>query len=313
MIYAFHMRCVLGFDGGATKTECVLLDEAGNVLASGRSGASNPGQVGFEKAIEEVKKAAQAATFEARVNPTAISALCAGIAGVGAAKSAERMRALLAAAFPTVAIRLCTDLEIALAATGTGPAIVLIAGTGSAAMGRGINREVRRAGGMGPQVGDQGSARDVGRKAAAAARLERDRSGEESALGKQLKRQLGVSNWREFENRISNAPPEQIYPQLFPVVANAADARDPMAREILCAAANDLGSLVKTLADDLNLHHAPFRLAKTGGMIGHCAFFDKELDSRLREAAPTAKIGLLPISPAHAAALLALELFVEAD
>ena len=300
------MRCVLGFDGGATKTECVLLNEAGNILASGRSGASNPGQVGFERAVEEVKKAAQAATLEARVKPDAISALCAGIAGLGVAKSPERMRAFLAAAFPGVTMQLCTDLEIALAATGAGPAIVLIAGTGSAAMGRGVNGEVRRAGGMGPQVGDQGSARDVGRKAAAAARLERDRSGEESALGKQLKRQLGVANWREFESRTS-APLEQVYPQLFPVVANAADARNPMAREILRTAANDLAALVKTLADDLNLQQVPFRLAKTGGMIGHCAFFDDELDSRLREATPSAKIGLLAISPAHAAALLALE------
>jgi N-acetylglucosamine kinase-like BadF-type ATPase len=141
----------------------------------------------------------------------------------------------------------------------------------------------------------------------AAARLERDRSGEESALGKQLKRQLGIANWREFENRVSSVPLEQIYPQLFPVVANAADASDTMAREILRAAANDLAALLKALADDLNLRQVPFRLAKTGGMIGHCAFFDDELDSRLREAAPAAKIGLLPISPAHAAALLALE------
>jgi N-acetylglucosamine kinase-like BadF-type ATPase len=306
------MRCILGFDGGATKTECVLIDGAGNILASGRSGASNPGLVGFERAVEEIKKAAQAAAFEARVKPDAISALCAGIAGVGAAKAADRMRVLLAAAFPNVVMKVCTDLEIALAATGTGPAIVLIAGTGSAAMGRGINGEVRRAGGLGPQVGDQGSARDVGRKAAAAAKLERDQSGEESALGKQLKRQLGVANWREFESRTS-APLEQVYPQLFPVVANAADARDPMAREILRTAANDLAAMVKTLADDLNLQQMPFRLAKTGGMIGHCAFFDNELDSRLYEAVPTANIGLLPISPAHAAALLALELFLEAD
>ena len=307
MAYAFQMRCVLGFDGGATKTECVLLNEAGNVLASVRSGPSNPGQVGFERATEEIKKAAQAATLEARVKPNTIKALCAGIAGVGAVKAAEKMRALLAAAFPGMTMKICTDLEIALAATGTGPAIVLIAGTGSAVMGRGVNGEVRRAGGLGPQVGDQGSARDVGRKAVAVARLERDKSGEESALGKQLKRQLGISSWRDFDNRISSAPLEQVYPQLFPVVANAADARDPMAREILRAAANDLAALVKTLAIDLNLQQVPFRLSKTGGTIGHCAFFDDELESRLREAAPTAKIGLLPISPAHAAALLALE------
>ena len=129
----------------------------------------------------------------------------------------------------------------------------------------------------GSQVGDQGSARDVGRKAAAAAQSERDRSGEETALGKQLKRQLGVANWREFESR-TNIPLEQLYPQLFPVVANAADARDPMAREILRTAAHDLAALIKTFVDDLNLQQVPFRLAKTGGMIGHCAFFDDALD-----------------------------------
>src|ERR1700675_3885889 len=247
LAYPFHMCCVLGFDGGATKTECVLLNEAGNILASARSAASNPRQVGFERAIQEIKKAAQAAMFEAQVKPDAITALCAGIAGVGAAKSAEKMGALLAAAFPGAIMKICTDLEIALAATGRGPAIVLIAGTGSAAMGRGVNGEVRRAGGLGAQAGDHGSARDVGRKAATAARSERDRSGEESALGKQLKRQLGVANWREFENRISNTPLEQVYPHLFPVVATAADARDPMAREILRTAAKDLAAVAKTL------------------------------------------------------------------
>jgi glucosamine kinase len=288
------------------------MNEAGNILASGRSGASNPTQVGFERAIEEIKKAAQAAMMEARVPPEAISALCAGIAGAGAAKAADRMRLLLAAAFPGVPMKVCTDLEIALVATGACPAIVLIAGTGSAAMGRGANGEVRRTGGLGAQVGDQGGARDVGRKAVAAARGERDRTGEESAFGKQLKRQLGIAQWRELENR-SNVPLEQLYPQLFPVVANAADAGDATARELLRAAALELAALVRTLADDLTLQQVPFRLAKMGGMVGHCAFFDDELDARLRDVTPTAKIGLLPISPAHAAAVLALDLFLEAD
>lgn len=301
------MRCVLGFDGGATKTECVLLNESGNILASSRSGASNPGQVGFERATEEIKKAALAAISEARVKPGEISSVCAGLAGVGSAKAAERMRTLLAATFPSVAMKLCTDLEIALAATGSGPAIVLIAGTGSAAIGRGLNDEVRRVGGLGPQVGDHGSARDVGKRAVIAAKSAREKSGEDSALGKQVKRQLNIANWRDLENHSSGVAPEQLYPQLFPVVANAADARDPIAQEILRAAAADLAALVNTLAGNLNLQQGNFCLAKTGGMIGHCAFFDSELDARLRELLPAAKIGLLPVSPAHAAALLALE------
>jgi hypothetical protein len=50
-----------------------------------------------------------------------------------------------------------------------------------------------------------------------------------------------------------------------------------------------------------------------GGMIGRCAFFDRELDLHIRAAAPNAVIGALPVSPAHAAALLALQLISEPE
>ena len=50
LLYAFLMRYVLGFDGGGTKTECVLMDETGAILAHSRSGASNVVNVGPEAA-----------------------------------------------------------------------------------------------------------------------------------------------------------------------------------------------------------------------------------------------------------------------
>lgn len=300
----------MGFDGGATKTECVLMDEGRTVLASGRSGASNPGRVGFERAVAAIKQAAESAIAEARAERGAIVALCAGIAGTGDETATEKIRTGLVRAFPGVAMKICTDLESALEAAGEGPAIVLIAGTGSAAVGRGVTGEMRRAGGLGPRSGDEGSARDIGKKAVAAAKLRRERTSEESDLGKRLLRQLGVTSWHELKAR-AGSNPEDAYPQLFPVVANAADAGDELARELLRAAADDLAALVKALVDELSLMEVPFPLAKTGGMMGRCAFFDVELERRLREAAPSATIGFLPISPAHAAALMALELVPE--
>lgn len=303
LAYDFQMRCVLGFDGGATKTECVLMDAEGSVMAVGRSGASNPVRVGFERAIAEVKQAAESALLEARVERNTIRALCAGIAGTGRAEMTERMRAPMAAMFPGIVMKICTDLEIALAAAEEGPAIVLIAGTGSAAMGRGVGGETRRAGGFGAENGDEGSARDIGKKAAMAAKLHREQSGEESALGKQLLRQLGFEKWRE----LGGADPN-MFPRLFPVVSNAADAGDETARELLREAANHLAALVKELVEDLSFREVPFRLLKMGGMIGRCAFFDDQLDLHLREAAPSATMEVPLISPAHAAALLALQL-----
>ena len=36
------MNYCLGFDGGGTKTHCVLIDGDGNVIGEGRGGPSNP-------------------------------------------------------------------------------------------------------------------------------------------------------------------------------------------------------------------------------------------------------------------------------
>ena len=235
---------------------------------------------------------------ESKRERPSIAAMCAGLSGAGNPKTAESIRAALASDFPAVKIKVCTDLEIALVALGDGPAIVLIAGTGSVAVGRGMSGGMRRAGGLGPQIGDEGSATDIGRKALLA-EVYREKTGEESSLGKQLLRQLG--------NAAKSQSPE-MFPRLFPVVANAADTDDEMARGILRDAAGHLAALVKTLVKELELEAVPFRLAKTGGMIGRCAFFDDLLDGRLRHAAPLARIGLLPIFPAQAAALMALEL-----
>src|SRR5208337_5149753 len=59
LAYALAMRYVLGFDGGGTKTECVLMDESRHVLARSRSGPSNPMRVGFGGALAAVCEAAR--------------------------------------------------------------------------------------------------------------------------------------------------------------------------------------------------------------------------------------------------------------
>jgi hypothetical protein len=48
-------------------------------------------------------------------------------------------------------------------------------------------------------------------------------------------------------------------------------------------------------------------IAKTGGTVGRSVFFDAQLDVALKQALPLAKIGGLAISPAEAAARIALK------
>ena len=313
LAYPCAMRLVLGFDGGGTKTDCVLMDERGAVLARAQAGPSNPLRVGFGAAIASVRDAATRALADARIsNSGKIDALCAGLAGAGPPESAAKVRALFAAEFPESKIRICTDLDLALAAAGSGPVVVLLAGTGSFAVGRNAAGEAARAGGYGSQIGDEGSAYDIGRRAVLAAMHENDRTGGDSALGHRLLRELGCTTWSEVKVRAQSAS-DEVFPRLFSVVASLADIQDAASQGILRAAAFDLSSLVENLADRLRLRGTPFYLAKTGGMIGRCKFLEAQLDERLHNLFPETQIGGLKVSPAEAAGQLALQAMNTAD
>lgn len=307
LAYALGMRFVLGFDGGGTKTECVLMDEARKIRATGRSGPSNPMRVGFGGALAAVCEAGRMAMQAAKLSSADIAAVCAGLAGTAQPESERKMKRLLGEEFPGKWVRVCTDLDLTLESTGDGPAVVLIAGTGSAAVGRDLHGQIARVGGHGPLLGDEGSAYDIGRRAAIVALRESDRGAKDSPLAGKILREVGVTNWEDFHLRVYSVP-DEVFPRIFPVVAAAADEGDRSAQEFLEAAAGELAGLVTDLVDRLQLRSQKFLLVKSGGMVGRSAFFDRLIDDRLHLAAPEAKFAGLAVSPAEAAAWLALRM-----
>jgi N-acetylglucosamine kinase-like BadF-type ATPase len=306
------MRFVLGFDGGGTKTECVLMDEAGLVRADARGGPSNPMRVGFGGALAAVCEAGRTAMQQGKVSTSDIGVLCAGLAGLGHPDSQRKMKKLLAEEFPGVDVYVCTDIDLLLEAAGKRRAIVLLAGTGSWAVGRDVNGQVIRVGGHGPLLGDEGSAYDVGRRATIAALREADRGIPDSALATRILRELRASDWEDLQLRVYRTP-DEVFPRIFPVIADAADGGDPAARGLLQDAASDLAGLVVDLMERLQLDGEKFLLVKSGGMMGRSPYFDKLLDERLRLAAPEAEFGALIVTAAQAAARLALRILLDPE
>ncbi len=302
------MSYYLGLDGGGTKTEYVVLDAAGRTLAQGVAGASNPLRVGFDQAFDALSTAAAAALAQAKLERGKVRAVCAGLAGAGRPSVAQIILSFLKKMFPNSFAQVATDFEVALeAAAGSGPGVVLIAGTGSSAFGRNASGEAARAGGYGPWIGDEGSAFDIGRRAVAAAARARDFAGPATRLAGTIPPALGYPTWDELIERIASNP-DDVFPRVFPMVVEAAEARDTAAREILFTAAVELASLARTVIRRLNLQEQEFVLAKSGGVFGHSGLLDAMLDSILARAAPRAKIGMLDTSPAVGAARLAQRL-----
>jgi N-acetylglucosamine kinase-like BadF-type ATPase len=187
-----------------------------------------------------------------------------------------------------------------------GPAIVLVVGTGSAAIGRDVAGVVKREGGHGPKDSDEGSAFDIGQAAIKVSRST-EPSAESEELARQILRHLGCSNWAEVDSK-SAANADTVYPRVFPVVAAAADAGNTLAQSLLNSAAEKLATVSLRLAESLNLSQQKAPLGKTGGAIGRSRFFDRSIDQELRRHLPHAIISPLSIDPAEVAAWIALQL-----
>src|SRR5260221_2633150 len=89
--YSVSMRYILGFDGGGTKTECVLMNSADQVLARTYAGPSNPSRIGVESAVRAIEESADLALRDAGLKRAAITAVCGGGAGTAEARPKKRM------------------------------------------------------------------------------------------------------------------------------------------------------------------------------------------------------------------------------
>jgi N-acetylglucosamine kinase-like BadF-type ATPase len=307
LAYPLSMRYVLGLDGGGTKTECVLMDESRRAVTTSRGGPSNPMRVGFGGALAAVCEAARTAMVSAKISNDAVVSLCAGLAGTAYPESSRKMRMLLEEEFPGKLVRVCTDMDLTLEAIGDGAALVLIAGTGSAAVGRNAQGHTGRVGGHGYLLGDEGSAYHVGQRAVLDALRHFERTGGDTAMGRKILSDIGATTWADLQSRVY-ASPDEVFPRVFPIALQAAESGDATARSLLddCAAA--LAELVSDLAERLQLQSQNFLLATTGGMLGRSTWFDERLGHYLRKAAPHAQFSALQFSPAEAAAHLALQL-----
>jgi N-acetylglucosamine kinase-like BadF-type ATPase len=298
------MRYVLGFDGGGTKTDCVLMDETGAILARSRSGASNPTTFGVEASLASLSAAATDALRAAGKSEEDVTYVLGGVSGAAETNMRWDLMRSLQPRFPKAAVIITSDLLLSLGATGESPSVVVIAGTGSAVLGSTAPLELARAGGFGPVIGDPGSAYDIGRRATAVI-IQKHLNRETFPLEAKVLESFQC----KFDELLDHARsrPGDVFPRIFPVVASVAETGDAAARTLLTSAAQDLCDQAREVVEKLKLRDANFFLAKTGGVFDGSAFLNAQFDSLIREIAPKVRIGPLPRTVAEAAAELARE------
>lgn len=305
------MHYVVGIDGGGTGTSAVLTTSDGKVVAWGFGGPANVQAVGDDEALRSISTAL-AGVLGSHSDPAGsphIAAISLGLAGMHTLEDRERFGSLVAPLIPGSAVSIWTDADVALAAaTGDQPGIVVIAGTGSIALGRDLQGNTARCGGWGYLLGDEGSAYAIALDGLRAAARGVDGRSPRSVLVDAFALELGVRDFDQLLRPLYGPPPlsRQRIAELAVLVSQCAMAGDRIACQVLETAGVELALLAVTLTRHLMLGDAPFRVAYSGGVWRAGQQVLEPFTRTLLTAAPTAQIGPSLLAPAAGAALLAL-------
>jgi N-acetylglucosamine kinase-like BadF-type ATPase len=227
---------VIGIDAGATKTECLLADEKGTVLAKARGTGVNL-QLFSEDEVEFALGALAHEVLQGHRGRLA-DALCVGMAGAGRERDFVAMKRILGRLGVARENLVTHDAAIALVAgTGERFGVVLIVGTGAAAYG--IDRKGReaRAGGWGPLLADEGSGYWMGLRALRAVMRAYDGRSGATLLTRPILERLGVAGEEALVHRVYRELAREEIAALAPLVQQAADLGDGEAQSIIDDAA----------------------------------------------------------------------------
>jgi N-acetylglucosamine kinase-like BadF-type ATPase len=297
---------LLAVDGGGTKTDAVITDKTGKILAKGKGGASNYQAAGEESAAETLARVlGQAASaLEDRLGlgrkDYRIRRGVFALAGIDTAKDQTLVEGLVRRAVQTSGIQIeellveNDALSTLIGATKQSPGVLLIAGTGSIAFAHDGKGNFYRSGGWGHRFGDEGSGYWIGKEAVRAVLRMHDGREKPTVLSDLVLKHLRFDNHEQLYNW-AYGPHYSVdeVSALSVIVEQACTLGDPVSRRILEKAASELFLLVEAVTEKAGIGEKSFKLLLLGGVLQNNERIRHELVQKVREKRRDAEI-LIP-------------------
>jgi glucosamine kinase len=295
----------MGVDAGGSKTAAIVAEEATILSRATGPGAKMRAGKGIACAtvIAEVGRRALGEVGRLRAD-----VLVAGVAGAGREEDREELRQALRTEDFASQVVIVGDTELALAAAFEDrPGIVVTAGTGSMALARDRTGRLHRAGGLGWQMGDEGSGYAIGRAALGAVGRAADGRSPRTELLPLLLRITHSDTLDQLVRWAAAAGVPEVA-ALAPAVFEAAQMGDTIAAGIMDYAARELAALVHRLLPHFGAdERAPIEVATNGGLLFHDGPLHRLLWTRLSEDSRL-RLRDTPLEPAAGAIHLARKL-----
>ncbi len=296
-------RFVLGVDGGATKTLAAVLDLESRAIHLGRGGPSNEDAVGAAAAVQALLVASEEALGRAGITSERLGAGVLAVAGTDTEDLAQNVRSARADNWIVV-----NDVVAAWAtATGGGPGVAAIAGTGSNVFGVGPDGRGWRAGGWGHLLGDEGSGYWLGVQSIKAALRDREGSGPATALSDAAPAFFEQPSVEAVAARVYSKPLTKGEIAAFGIeTAKLAERGDAVARALYERGAGELGEQIVAVIRKTGLE-GDFPVGLIGSAFKAGAVFVEPLERVIHESAPGASVQAVELAPVGGSLMLAAQ------
>jgi len=304
------MRYLIGFDCGATKTDCALADINGNILYTTTGGAANFLVSGTEATSKIIMSLLNDCIKKINADYSEIEQVVIGAAGAGRRKDAEKLESSLLEIFSSGGInikslKVVSDAQIALQGAFPNEAgCIMIAGTGSIIYGKDEKGNIYRTGGFGRLIGDEGSGFSIGRKGLQAAAKYFDGRGDETLIVKLIKEKYFIKTANELITKVYKENFD--IASIAEVVLIAAHNEDQIAHNILLEETDELVHHISTMMKKMNT--IDLRVSFAGSLISNNNIYSDMLRDKIKTALPSVKIVAPEHSPIEGAILLAKEM-----
>lgn len=308
------MNYYVGMDLGASSTKAVLFTDSGELLLATQGGPSNHVT---GPAAEPKMRAALTACLQPMVDQVGrrLAGICLGVTGLGIPGKRELITTILEELVDAGEVLMVNDAHVALAgATAGGPGIIVIAGTGSIALGKDRCGQIAKAGGFGYLLGDEGGGYDIARKGMMAALRAVDGRGRSTLLTDKFRQHFGLEHIRALSGYlfVNRTPVEEIA-SLCRLVGEAAAESDGIAQHLLAGAGRDLADLAVAVARQLTWPDDSVTVAPIGGVWRSGCWLTDAFLSAVMAALPRAQVKEPLHEPRVGAAILAAQACGQGD
>ncbi|TDD31326.1 ATPase [Actinomadura sp. KC06] len=301
---------LVAVDGGNSKTDAAVVGDGGELLATVRGDGFRPQLDGLDTALDALSAVIDAALRRAGALPGEVAHLAAYMANVDLPGEEERLEKLLLGRGAAASVAVGNDTFALLrSAVTAGWGVAVVCGAGINCAGVGPDGRTARFPSLGPHTGDWGGGGSLGRAALWHGIRGEDGRGPRTALTGAVASYFGVERAIDVGLGIHLGEfDEGRLTELAPVLIDAAEAGDEVAREVVARLAGEVAVLGSVALRRLGLLDEPADVVLGGGILAaRRPLLMDAVAARYAELAPHARLLVPEDPPLLGAALLALD------